>query len=530
MLNVHTLCSEIKEKIVYASISKDWLSDIDGLLMPDPSQPPRSNYIYFCDAQLAGQALDDWSEINRLTLFVAGKIPPAHTKFPQRLNLVVLDVSVSELYNSLYRSFSRYSSWKNSLSDVPITAGSIKKLLQLGVTLSESKISLYALNHTFQVIDSCIAQTQLTRMTRLLNEGGFLSETQIIETFQNMELEDSAGNDRRLKTIYHIHPIRTSDQPLGYLLVIGSSDFTGYEELVQLLIRALASHISHTAPSCDSMRGELTKLFEDIFIFMPEKTEELDARLRLLPNRVKQYMRPVILSFGNEYPVTHVLRELDEIFPNSNIAPYASYIVILISAGNCLFVPEFDGARLDKLLEKYNGYAVIGDPCRFIRGLRTVFIQCKDTLRLLPKLHSSQDVHRYAFFEHLLQYYVIDLCAKTIQEHYGHDRLVYLAHPAIIEVMRYDKKHGTDLYEFLYCYISNDCTIASTAQALHMHRNTVMYKLKKLEEIMGMDLRDFSVRRKLLFSCEVIRYAEKVQNRVFSIDSSADERDVYRNR
>lgn len=55
-------------------------------------------------------------------------------------------------------------------------------------------------------------------------------------------------------------------------------------------------------------------------------------------------------------------------------------------------------------------------------------------------------------------------------------------------LIQYDKNNGTDLYDFLKIYIDNDGSVKKTADDLYIHRNTVNYKISKIESIINMDI------------------------------------------
>ena len=62
----------------------------------------------------------------------------------------------------------------------------------------------------------------------------------------------------------------------------------------------------------------------------------------------------------------------------------------------------------------------------------------------------------------------------------------------------------------MYAYLLNNCNYTKTAEVVGMHRNTVIYKLQKAEEIVDMDMDDPMLRQRLLWSCMVCEYCEKV--------------------
>lgn len=54
----------------------------------------------------------------------------------------------------------------------------------------------------------------------------------------------------------------------------------------------------------------------------------------------------------------------------------------------------------------------------------------------------------------------------------------------------YDKKQGTDFYEILKAYLQNECNRAQTARQLYVHKNTLAYRLERLEEMFPVNLDD----------------------------------------
>ena len=54
----------------------------------------------------------------------------------------------------------------------------------------------------------------------------------------------------------------------------------------------------------------------------------------------------------------------------------------------------------------------------------------------------------------------------------------------------YDRERHAQLVPTLDAYFASSRSLAGTAQVLHKHRNTVLYRLRLIEEIAGVDLRD----------------------------------------
>lgn len=75
-----------------------------------------------------------------------------------------------------------------------------------------------------------------------------------------------------------------------------------------------------------------------------------------------------------------------------------------------------------------------------------------------------------------------------------------LADPALLELQRYDAENGTPYYETLRTYLLSERSIPKTADALIIHRTTLTYRLRKIEELVRLNLDDDEQRQYILFS------------------------------
>src|SRR5205085_143318 len=63
-----------------------------------------------------------------------------------------------------------------------------------------------------------------------------------------------------------------------------------------------------------------------------------------------------------------------------------------------------------------------------------------------------------------------------------------LRRKAIGPLETYADRRGTDLLETLAAFVTNQCDRRATASALHVHPNTVDYRLGRVEELTGLSL------------------------------------------
>jgi DNA-binding PucR family transcriptional regulator len=73
-------------------------------------------------------------------------------------------------------------------------------------------------------------------------------------------------------------------------------------------------------------------------------------------------------------------------------------------------------------------------------------------------------------------------------------------------LVAFDQAEGTDLIPTLENYLSGGCSMRRVATEMGIHRNTVLYRLKRIEEVAGVDLNDSEVRFFIQLALRAYRY------------------------
>ena len=71
------------------------------------------------------------------------------------------------------------------------------------------------------------------------------------------------------------------------------------------------------------------------------------------------------------------------------------------------------------------------------------------------------------------------------------------------ELAKYDQELGYDLTGTLKSYLVHSCDLKRTAQALFLHPNTLRYRLKKIEELLEIDLEDLDTKLDLMVAFKI---------------------------
>lgn len=70
----------------------------------------------------------------------------------------------------------------------------------------------------------------------------------------------------------------------------------------------------------------------------------------------------------------------------------------------------------------------------------------------------------------------------------------------------FDSAHDTDYMDTLKVFLLSDCNLLKTAGKLHTHRNTVIYRMKKIKELLGTELDDSKIKFDLLMAFYIREY------------------------
>ena len=68
----------------------------------------------------------------------------------------------------------------------------------------------------------------------------------------------------------------------------------------------------------------------------------------------------------------------------------------------------------------------------------------------------------------------------------------------LLRLLQEDRENNTDLYYTLKVYLLNENNVTMAADSLHIHRNTLVYRLKQIRECIEADINDNETARELL--------------------------------
>lgn len=191
----------------------------------------------------------------------------------------------------------------------------------------------------------------------------------------------------------------------------------------------------------------------------------------------------------NDVDKDTICQFIHTLFENEHIpilsSSYTKNIIALINVNNTsldtlnTLFPQI----LNYIKENYPNYIVnigIGTRQKSLEKYKLSYEQASKCINLAIKQKQKNMIY---YYEQLGLYQLFyDINNKTLLENFVHNILYSL--------MAYDKKYNTNLIQTLEVYLNKNCNLNQTAETLFIHRNTIKYRLQRIEEITNTSLDD----------------------------------------
>ncbi|MFS0779080.1 PucR family transcriptional regulator ligand-binding domain-containing protein [Neobacillus sp. 3P2-tot-E-2] len=141
----------------------------------------------------------------------------------------------------------------------------------------------------------------------------------------------------------------------------------------------------------------------------------------------------------------------------------------------------------------------IGRQYETIRSLHKSFSEANESIRLMQKFEDSGGV---SHFEDHSIYHFLDSNIKTME-------LEEFFMKQLGKVYEHDQLHGTSYIITLENYFQNNLNISETAKAMFLHRNTLIYRIEKIKEILNTDLKNSEELLQIQLALKIFRLLNK---------------------
>lgn len=191
-----------------------------------------------------------------------------------------------------------------------------------------------------------------------------------------------------------------------------------------------------------------------------------------------------------------LLETLISAFPMYKSFVYGSEIKTICPVKESLQSDAHFERVLSEILRRENLVAGVSRPLVTITSIADFNRQAEKAAELGKRLKPEQDIY---FYDNFAIYHALQLASEE-------ENMLQFCHSAIMLLRDYDLAHDTNLLESLHVYLTRNRSIGESAAALFIHRNTMNYRIAKINELTNIDLNDPDVLCHLLFSFYALDY------------------------
>lgn len=446
------------------------------------------------------------------TFLMVGTISEASAnELAKHIDLICIDgIQVWDLVNILSETFQKYTRMDERFNRA-IESKSLQDTINMAAELIGAPVNMLDMNHNTLVYsraqppqgdvmwDAIVAGYGYKHYSIVNRSVPLLSE---MDT-NNVNLYDGISNISG--RYFRVYLLRKDGRGIATFGMHKTSNYT--EPFPRYMIQ-LADYVYHRLmrnlgqfPEIKRQRGNLFEQF--IIDLLDGKSVSLQHGNDFSDyvDQSKSFLLGVIL-FPNHLPQTdYYLKFMDYLeasVPLCKCVIYQSRLYMLFTLQDGADISAKQKWILHSFLEEHNCKCVLSGA---FQGLRQIQRHKNNLFHIERYVLSRQTDRRIWYLYQFAYEYALELLLEKLTWQ-------STCHPAIIQLIQYDRENNSNSLETLQVYIENERNITKTALELHIHRNTLIYRINRIEDsILGTTLDDKELRDSLSFSFKCIEFS-----------------------
>ena len=503
-LSIDILAEDLKEYIEFARISRDSEMDLAGVRFLEEN----------------GEAPDP------LTLYVGTKLPmeipeafhmlylgrDLPKELPGRCSILKIKETCSEhrIFNQALNVFQRYGEWEDTLQRLLEEHAPLAEFLNVSQPILKAGICLLDWDH------NCIAVTRVKMDNCPLWDAildGYGYKYKFVIEQSNPKLNDLTRSKGMTQNWSNI------DQRYLYNVPLFINGFAMFGIGLHKMEDPTIPFGRNTAQLLEVLADVMTQRLIYENQVHPTRSVLYDAFIRdLIDNRVQDpdevnrqnhYIHRVeddhltigIVVFKDiKYRsafLSYCAKELESLWPSSTCSVVDCQLLWILNLKEQLdyqFISEERKRDIDKWMKEKVARCGLSPSFRSLTEVHRCYAQASCALHYGLACGYEDQKYVYGYFDRL-DYQILSLASVNTD-------LTTLVHRMLQQLLQYDEMHRTNYYETLKTYLlfEYSLTFNEIADKLHLHRNTLHYRLDKIQEIIHLDIKDTMLKRQLELS------------------------------
>ena len=406
-------------------------------------------------------------------------------------DIILLDTEdIYEVFNEMQEMLEFYNEWEMQIMRLIEENASVNDILDLTGHMLGYGLVLTDASHFM------LGEVQMDERRRSYRlPGGRLSDdtitqiNQVLKEHMHDRLPFPGPRDDELDLVRNFYE---GDVIIGWLVVLdieNEPDTEALNQLTESFCRLLEFwfRINRESLKLSNQAG----VFTDILEGKETDPGEIAGRISGIGWEGKPLMQLAKIDFSEEnlFNRSYLIRTIPSTFTGSYVFRFQDDLLLII---NLSFPREEKGHSnyiedLSSFAKRYRASIGLSYPFTDAVNLPGYYEQTNIALQF----GGGEPGQVYSCSDYAIAY-IKSALRKTLRADISHTALTVLS--------EYDKKKGTDYYHTLSTYLFMNCDQTRTAERLHIHRNSLIYRINRIQELLEIDLEDDSQRFYLLQS------------------------------
>ena len=316
-------------------------------------------------------------------------------------------------------------------------------------------------------------------------------------------------------------PIQIRHEEVGYLSIIGKdTDFDYLERLILGQVTPiLALEFARERDRNEVESRYSAEALMDVLQGNYQQTDEILTRARLLGYDLLVPQIVTIFEIGQnepEYPTSsfqaqwskRIRDELQRIWPTCWVSFEARRVLALLPSNESIGIDESEiekviFTRMDRVQARLQqGKIGNGNLPIFTAGIGRIADDVQQISQSYREAQQALEIGRRLFGEGSIHYFARLGIYRLLFHLYEHEELSDFYQETLAPLLESDS-HSSALLETLECFFNCNGNLSETARTMHLHRNSLLYRLGRIEELLGRSLEDAELRLSLQIALKI---------------------------
>ena len=408
--------------------------------------------------------------------------------------------------NDLGDIFHRYNNWEQKLIQLMGDGGSYQEAIDIANELISAPMALMDINHQILGVTKGCEQ-QDTLLFSLSHGYGYHFLNIINRSNPTLEEVNEKGVCEVINNIsgkrLRVYKVK-KDAYASYFIGFHKADKKKFHPadicLFDFFVSYLEQFVLVSEKSQSNKDSDFSVFMEELILNPEHPVDFLKVHMEKFHLSPHQTWQILCIKFTNflQFRTTYhyeIMNQIRQIINGCHCALINSNIAVLVEGSTDLSVSL---SMLQYLLITNDAVCACSSTYMNLDQTRQVWNQLKFILeKERPENGSNVLFYKDYYQEH---------CLSVLHEEFPEQTLY---HSALYKIQEFDIQNHTDYLPTLICYLQNNCSMNTTADILEIHRNSLLYRIRKIEELLGFEIADSEERIPMLFSSFLIQNQQK---------------------